>query len=150
MKQTIMVKYLTKMALYLGNKRMNDMYYTIGQVAKMQHLTISQIRYYDKQGLFPFLQRNEKGDRVFDEEALKYLEMILYLKNTGMPIQKIKQFIDWSMEGESTILQRLELMKQQETNVLQLIQDTEKNLKKIQQKIAKYENEITSANAIKK
>ncbi len=47
-------------------------------------------------------------------------------KNTGMPIQKIKQFIDWSMEGESTILQRLELMKQQETNVLQLIQDTEK------------------------
>ena len=76
-----MVKYLTKMALYLGNKRMNDMYYTIGQVAKMQHLTISQIRYYDKQGLFPFLQRNEKGDRVFDEEALKYLEMILCLKH---------------------------------------------------------------------
>lgn len=145
-----MVKYLTKMALYLGNKRMNDMYYTIGQVAKMQHLTISQIRYYDKQGLFPFLQRNEKGDRVFDEEALKYLEMILCLKNTSMPIQKIKQFIDWSMEGESTILQRLALMKQQETNVLQLMQDTEKNLKKIQQKIAKYENEITSANAIKK
>ncbi len=145
-----MVKYLTKMALYLGNKRMNDMYYTIGQVAKMQHLTISQIRYYDKQGLFPFLQRNEKGDRVFDEEALKYLEMILCLKNTSMPIQKIKQFIDWSMEGESTILQRLALMKQQETDVLQLMQDTEKNLKKIQQKIAKYENEITSANAIKK
>ncbi len=145
-----MVKYLTKMALYLGNKRMNDMYYTIGQVAKMQHLTISQIRYYDKQGLFPFLQRNEKGDRVFDEEALKYLEMILCLKNTSMPIQKIKQFIDWSMEGESTVLQRLALMKQQETNVLQLMQDTEKNLKKIQQKIAKYENEITSANAIKK
>lgn len=145
-----MVKYLTKMALYLGNKRMNDMYYTIGQVAKMQHLTISQIRYYDKQGLFPFLQRNEKGDRVFDEEALKYLEMILCLKNTSMPIQKIKQFIDWSMEGESTILQRLELIKQQETNVLQLMQDTEKNLKKIQQKIAKYENEITLANTIKK
>ena len=68
------------MALYLGNKRMNDMYYTIGQVAKIHHLTISQIRYYDKQGLFPFLKRNEKGDRVFDEEALKYLEMILCLK----------------------------------------------------------------------
>ena len=119
-----MVKYLTKMALYLGNKRMNDMYYTIGQVAKMQHLTISQIRYYDKQGLFPFLQRNEKN-RVFDEEALKYLEMILCLKHQYAN-SKIKQFIDWSMEGESTILQRLALMKQQETNVLQLMQDTEK------------------------
>ncbi|HHY2673284.1 MerR family transcriptional regulator [Bacillus toyonensis] len=120
------------------------MYYTIGQVAKMHHLTISQIHYYDRQGLFPFLQRNEKGDRVFNEEALKYLEMILCLKKTGMPIQKIKQFIDWSMDGESTILQRLELMKQQKINVLQHIQDTEKNLKKIQQKITKYEHEITS------
>lgn len=120
------------------------MYYTIGQVAKMHHLTISQIHYYDRQGLFPFLQRNEKGDRVFNEEALKYLEMILCLKETGMPIQKIKQFIDWSMNGESTILQRLELMKQQEINVVQHIQDTEKNLKKIQQKITKYEHEITS------
>ncbi|MCU5728893.1 MerR family transcriptional regulator [Bacillus toyonensis] len=120
------------------------MYYTIGQVAKMHHLTISQIHYYDRQGLFPFLQRNEKGDRVFNEEALKYLEMILCLKEAGMPIQKIKQFIDWSMDGESTILQRLELMKQQKINVLQHIQDTEKNLKKIQQKITKYEHEITS------
>lgn len=119
------------------------MYYTIGQVAKMHHLTISQIHYYDRQGLFPFLQRNEKGDRVFNEEALKYLEMILCLKETGMPIQKIKQFIDWSMDGESTILQRLELMKQQKINVLQHIKDTEKNLKKIQQKITKYEHEIT-------
>ncbi|AIY76067.1 transcriptional regulator, MerR family [Bacillus cereus] len=126
------------------------MYYTIGQVAKIHHLTISQIRYYDKQGLFPFLKRNKKGDRVFDEEALKYLEMILCLKNTGMPIQKIKQFIDWSMERESTILQRLELMQQQETNVLQLIQETEENLKKIQQKIAKYEDEITSSTPITK
>ncbi|EEM42379.1 Transcriptional regulator, MerR [Bacillus thuringiensis serovar sotto str. T04001] len=44
----------------------------------------------------------------------------------------------------------MELMKQQENNVLQLIQDTEKNLKKIQQKIAKYENEVTSADAITK
>ena len=123
---------------------MNRMYYTIGQVAKMHHLTISQIHYYDRQGLFPFLQRNEKRDRVFNEEALKYLEMILCLKETGMPIQKIKQFIDWSMDGESTILQRLELMKQQKINVLQHIQDTEKNLKKIRQKITKYEHEITS------
>ncbi len=87
---------------------------------------------------------------MVDEEALKYLEMILCLKNTGMPIQKIKQFIDWSMAEESTIFQRLELMKQQKANLLQLIRDTEKNLKKIQQKISKYEDEITSSTPITK
>jgi DNA-binding transcriptional MerR regulator len=119
------------------------MNYTIGQVAEINRLTISQLRYYDNQGLFPFLQRRESGDRIFDEEALKYLEMILCLKNTGMPIRKIKQFIDWSMDGDNTIPQRLEMMRQQEINVYQQIRNTEENLKKIQEKIKKYEHELT-------
>lgn len=123
------------------------MIYTIGQVAKLNSLTISQLRYYDKQGLLPFLKRTETGDRIFDEDALKFIEMILCLKNTGMPIKKIKQFVDWSMEGEDTLQQRLELMKQQEKNVLDQIKETEENLKKIQRKIAKYEFEIKNNNS---
>lgn len=119
------------------------MNYTIGQVAKMNNLTISQLRYYDKQGLLPFLSRTENGDRIFDEDALKFLEMILCLKNTGMPIKKIQQFINWTMQGEETIHQRLELMKLQEKNVLDQIKETEENLKKIQRKIEKYELEIS-------
>ncbi|MEE6451631.1 MerR family transcriptional regulator [Gottfriedia acidiceleris] len=118
------------------------MNYTIGQVAKLNHLTISQLRYYDNQGLLPFLKRTESGDRIFDEDALKFIEMILCLKNTGMPIKKIKQFVDWTMSGEETLHQRLELMKQQEKNVLEQIEETKENLKKIQLKITKYEGEI--------
>ncbi|MFC3882410.1 MerR family transcriptional regulator [Bacillus songklensis] len=118
------------------------MNYTIGQIAKMNHLSISQLRYYDNQGLFPFLKRTEKGDRVFDEDALKFLDIILCLKNTGMPIKDIKQFVDWSMNGNDTIPQRLEMMKQQEINVIQQIRDTEENFKKIQQKISRLEGEI--------
>ena len=116
-----------------------------GQVAKLNNLTISQLRYYDKQGLLPFLKRTESGDRIFDEDALKFIEMILCLKNTGMPIKKIKQFVDWSMNGEETLHQRLELMKQQEKNVLEQIKETEENLKKISRKIAKYELEMNES-----
>ncbi|WP_413303680.1 MerR family transcriptional regulator [Bacillus sp. 1P10SD] len=118
------------------------MNYTIGQVAKMNHLSISQLRYYDNQGLLPFLKRTENGNRVFDEDALKFLEMILCLKNTGMPIKEIKQFIERSMNGSDTIPQRLKMMKQHEITVLQQIRDTEENLKKIQQKIARLEHEM--------
>ncbi|WP_419882913.1 MerR family transcriptional regulator [Peribacillus sp. B-H-3] len=120
------------------------MNYTIGQAAKINQLTISQLRYYDNQGLLPFLKRNEKGDRIFDEGALKFLDMILCLKNTGMPIKKIKQFIEWTMNGdEDTLPQRLEMMKQQENSILQQIRETQENLMKIQQKIIKYEHEMT-------
>ncbi|PLS15909.1 MerR family transcriptional regulator [Bacillus sp. M6-12] len=117
------------------------MNYTIGQVAKINQLSISQLRYYYNQGLFPFLKRTEKGNRVFDHDALKFLDIILCLKNTGMLIKDIKQFVDWSMGGNDTIPQRLEMMKQQEINVLQQIRDTEENVIKIQQKIARLERE---------
>ncbi|WML57750.1 MerR family transcriptional regulator [Neobacillus sp. PS2-9] len=122
------------------------MNYTIGQVAKMNHLSISQLRYYDNQGLLPFLKRTENGNRVFDEDALKFLEMILCLKNTGMPIKEIKQFIERSMNGSDTLPQRLKMMKQHEITVLQQIRDTEENLKKIQQKIARLEHEMIKNN----
>lgn len=118
------------------------MNYTIGQVAKMNHLSISKLRYYDNQGLFPFLKRTEKGDRVFEDDALKFLDIILCLKNTGMPIKDIKQFVEWSMNGNDTIPQRLEMIKLHEINVIQQIRDTEENLRKIQQKISRLEREI--------
>lgn len=118
------------------------MNYTIGQIAKMNHLSISQLRYYDNQGLFPFLKRTEKGNRVFDEDVLKFLDIILCLKNTGMPIRDIKQFVDWSMNGNDTIPQRLEMMQQQEFKVIKQIRDTEENLKKIQGKISRLEGEM--------
>ncbi|RLQ94671.1 MerR family transcriptional regulator [Falsibacillus albus] len=118
------------------------MTYTIGQVADMLQLTISQLRYYDKQGLMPFVKRTEKGDRIFDEGSLKFLEMILCLKNTGMPIKDIKQFIDWNMAGGDTLPKRLDMMKQQEENVQNQLRETQANLKRIQEKIARYEREM--------
>ncbi|UNL86892.1 MerR family transcriptional regulator [Priestia koreensis] len=115
--------------------------YTIGQVAEIYQLSISQLRYYHKQGLFPFLQRTEKGDRVFTHDFLQLLDMILCLKNTGMPIKDIKQFVDWCMEGKRTVPDRLHMMKQQEQKVLQQLEDTKKYLTKIQEKILRLENE---------
>ncbi|SFE64884.1 hypothetical protein SAMN05428981_107100 [Bacillus sp. OV194] len=58
-----------------------------------------------------------------------------------MPIKEIKQFVDWCMDKNDTIPQRLDMMKQQETLVLQQIQRTQENLLKIQQKIARLERE---------
>ena len=116
--------------------------YSIGQVAKMNNMTISQLHYYDRQGLLPFIKRTESGDRTFDEGSLKFLEMILCLKNTGMPIKKIKQFVQWTMDGDHTLTERLEMMQEQEQNVQQQMRDMQANLEKIQMKIKRYEKEM--------
>lgn len=86
--------------------------YTIGQVAEMFDLPISTLRYYDKQGLFPRLER-ESGIRKFSDNELEALRVIECLKKTGMEIKDIRQFMDWCVEGPSTYPQRRAMFEAQ-------------------------------------
>lgn len=79
------------------------MSYSIGQVSRMTNITISTLRYYDKEGLFPNIQRSNGGIRRFSDTDLESLRIIECLKMTEMPIKDIKQFLDWCQEGDSTL-----------------------------------------------
>ena len=86
--------------------------YTIGQVAEMFGLPASTLRYYDKQGLFPGLER-ASGIRRFSDTELEALRVIECLKKAGMEIKDIRQFMDWCVEGPATYPQRKALFEAQ-------------------------------------
>ena len=86
--------------------------YSIGQVAEMFGLPISTLRYYDKQGLFPKMER-VSGIRKFSETEIEALRVIECLKKSGLEIKDIKQFMDWCVEGASTYPQRKALFEKQ-------------------------------------
>ena len=86
------------------------MTYTIGQVAEMFDLPISTLRYYDKEGLFPTLER-KSGIRRFSEAEVDALRVIECLKASGLEIKDIKQFMDWCTQGPETFGQRKELFE---------------------------------------
>ncbi len=87
---------------------------TIGQVSEMFGLPISTLRYYDKEGLFPDMQR-ESGIRKFSEKEIEALRVIECLKKSGLEIKAIKQFMQWCVLGSETYPQRRELfLKQRE------------------------------------
>ena len=74
--------------------------YTIGQVSAMFNLPVSTLRYYDKEGFFPNLER--KGNiRYFSDNELEALRIIECLKKSGLEIKDIKQFFIWVSEGSS-------------------------------------------------
>ena len=83
--------------------------YSIGEVAKMLNLSIYTLRYYDKEGLIPFVERNSGGARVFEESDVESLKIIECLKSTGMPLKDIKYFIDWCFQGDCTLQQRYDM-----------------------------------------
>lgn len=84
--------------------------YTIGQVSEMFGLPISTLRYYDKEGLFPYMQR-QSGIRQFGETEVEALRVIECLKASGLEIKDIKKFMEWCVEGPSTYKQRKELFE---------------------------------------
>ena len=86
--------------------------YSIGEVATMFSLPISTIRYYDKEGLIPNLQKNTAGIRIFSQENLDTITIIECLKKAGMPIKDIKTFIQWCEMGDSTLDKRLQMFQE--------------------------------------
>ena len=83
--------------------------YTIKDAAELLHVPPSTIRYYDKEGLLPFVARLESGYRLFSEDDMALLRVIECLKKTGMPIKEIRQFIDWLQEGDASLEKRSEM-----------------------------------------
>lgn len=101
--------------------------YTIGEMSKLISLTASTLRYYDKEGLLPFVERSKSGIRMFKDTDYEWLQIINCLKKTGMPLKDIKNFIHMVMEGDETIDKRLKLfLKQKEIieNQISELQDT--------------------------
>lgn len=90
--------------------------YTIGQVSERFHIPISTLRYYDKEGLFPEIQRTS-GIRRFGEKEIDALRVIECLKKSGLEIKDIKQFMEWCIQGNETYPQRLNLFLRQRRQV---------------------------------
>ncbi len=115
------------------------MLYTVGEMAKKMGVAPSTLRYYDKEGLLPFVERSGGGIRMFKEEDFEWLSIIECLKQTGMSIKDIKTFIDWCYEGDSTIEKRLALINQQRDTMLAQIEQMKQTLNMLDYKQWYYE-----------
>lgn len=70
------------------------MAYTVGEMARRLDVPASTIRYYDKEGLLPFVGRSSGGIRVFTEKDFEWLRIIECLKKTGMSLKDIREYIE--------------------------------------------------------
>ena len=119
--------------------------YTIGQVAEKFGKPISTLRYYDKQGLFPNMER-VSGIRKFSEAEIDELRVIECLKKAGMEIRDIKQFMDWCVEGPSTYPQRKAMFEDRKAHMEAEIMHMNRALDMLKFKCWYYEQAIRDGN----
>lgn len=120
------------------------MTYTIKDVSEMFNLPISTIRYYDKEGFFPFLERKESGYRVFSENEIASLRVIECFKATGMSIKEIKHYFELAAKGDSTLYERYELILKQKKILQDQMNELQKQMKVIHHKEEYYQQAIAA------
>ncbi|CDQ39949.1 MULTISPECIES: MerR family transcriptional regulator [Virgibacillus] len=116
--------------------------YSISEVAKELNLTVYTLRYYDKEGLLPFVERTASGTRAFKESDIDALKVIECLKATGMPIKEIKNFIDWCSEGDSTLRQRFDMFMERKATVESQLEELNKTMELIKHKCWYYKTAL--------
>ena len=119
------------------------MEYTIKEVTKKYNLTASTLRYYEKEGLLPKIKKNQSNQRVYHDDDLQWLDIIMCMRKTGMTIAYIKSYIELCQECDSTIKQRYEIfLKQKEILALQLA-ELQKNMETVNYKISLYQDKLS-------
>ena len=102
--------------------------YTVKEAADLVGLSPHAVRYYDKAGLIPDLDRSYTNARLFSEQSLNWLKMIHCLRMTGLSIEGIRKYIEMCLEGDSTIPQRAQIIFEQEKVLRDMMRDLKSQL----------------------
>ncbi|OLL32415.1 MerR family transcriptional regulator [Burkholderia sp. SRS-W-2-2016] len=118
---------------------------TIGQVAAATGVSAHTLRYYEQAGLLRAVGRTDAGHRLYSPADLDWLQFVMRLKATGMPIASIKAFSELRAQGDSTYGARREMLTGHRDAVLAHIAGLQANLAAIVDKIGWYESAARNA-----
>ena len=104
------------------------MTYSMKQACQKTGLTYDTLKFYCNEGLVPNVKRAANNYRIFDDDDIAWINSLFCLKNCGMSIQEMKEFLDLCAEGETTIPARLEILASK-------LEGLQKEMKRLQDSI---------------
>jgi len=109
---------------------------TIQQVAQQTGLSIDTLRYYERIGLIEPISRAESGHRRYTQQDIAWIDLLLHLRNTGMPRAQMVRFAQLGRQGSATLTERRLMLEQHQQTLQQRMQELEQHLTVLQFKIA--------------
>ena len=118
------------------------MLYTVGEMARFLNVSASTLRYYDKEGLLPFVERSNSGIRMFSDKDYEWLKIIECLKKSGLSIKEIRSYIDMTKRGDDSLEERLQLFEERKKDVERQMRELQETLDLLKYKCWYYEMAI--------
>ncbi|MDR3600950.1 MAG: MerR family transcriptional regulator [Desulfosporosinus sp.] len=114
----------------------------IAEVSGKFDLSQDTLRYYERIGLIPSVNRNKSGSRDYTEEDCKWVEFIKCMRSAGLPIEVLIEYVGLFQQGDTTIEVRKELFIEQRKQLLTRMEDMKKTLERLNYKIESYEQSV--------
>ncbi len=123
---------------------------TITEVNKKYELSADTLRYYERIGLIPGVNRNKSGNRDYTEEDCRWVEFIKCMRSAGLPIEVLIDYVTLFQQGDETIGARKDLLTEQRKQLKEKMEDMKKTIERLDYKIERYEKGVaTKINELK-
>lgn len=115
----------------------------IKQVSEEKGISADTLRYYEQIGLIPPVNRTKGGIRDYTEEDLKWVDFTICMRNAGLSIESLIEYIRLSSEGEATVFERRKLLIEESELLTKEIAEMQECLERLQGKIKKYDRVLS-------
>jgi DNA-binding transcriptional MerR regulator len=112
---------------------------TIQRVSAETGLSADTLRYYERIGILPGIERSASGHRRFSDADLGWIRLVQCLRATGMPIEHLHRYAELMQQGDSTARERLHLLEDHRRRIKDEMRELSTALELVEQKIAGYE-----------
>jgi DNA-binding transcriptional MerR regulator len=112
---------------------------TVQEASDKTGLSAHTIRYYERIGLLPSIERASNGHRRYSEEDIGWIEFLKCLRSTGMPISDMQRYVELQQEGDATLHDRLALLEAHRRRIKIQIRELNSILERIEGKIGYYQ-----------
>jgi len=117
----------------------------IAEVSEQFDISQDTLRYYERIGLIPHVNRNKSGNRDFREEDCRWIEFIKCMRSAGLPIEVLIEYVTLFQQGDETAEARKELLIEQRKQLMIRMEDMKNTLERLDGKITRYEQAVVGA-----
>lgn len=112
---------------------------TIKEVSEKYNISQDTLRYYERIGMIPAINRTPGGIRNYKESDLGWVELAICMRSAGLPIEALIEYVKLYQQGDTTFAARLQLLQEQRESLEEQKAQLEKAINKLNYKISRYE-----------
>ena len=121
---------------------------TVKEVCEKYQISPDTLRYYERIGAIPPVHRTKNGIRNYTEEDIGWVENVICMRNAGVPVEMIAEYVKLYQEGDETLLARRDLLKEARSQILGQIKKYQSELERLEYKIARYETAVETGKLV--